>query len=460
MAHYQTESLFKYKFSNKQETKYIPMPPPNITGKLHMGHALFLALQDSLTRHYKSCGNETLWAPGLDHAGLATHAKIIEYQESSNCDYATASNHISITNKTTINNQIKQLGALPDWNLSTYTMDSEYQAFALDMLNILKEDNRISFDGKDYFLDISDLANELLQDINENNINIIPSTEANSLIHFLENIEPWCISRQIPWGIKLPFDETMSIDTWFNSSLWPIACLLKNPELIDKFYPAQLIETGADILFFWCARMLMMGNYMFKNQHRLGIKLSAKYPFKDIYLHGLIRDKHNKKFSKSLGNGIDPLDMIAKHGADALRMMLISKTGPAEDMKFNEADISAYKKFQNKIWNSAKFFAIYSEQYDIDYSDISLDDQPKLKEIQLEFIRLMNSYKFLEASRYIHHQYTDWFCQEWIEFHKERIQSGDKDTIIIGMNILEQMLAMINNFMPYICYEIKTKLLT
>lgn len=434
------------------------MPPPNITGKLHMGHALFLTIQDSLTRHYKSCGNETLWAPGLDHAGLATHAKIIEYQESSGCDYTTASDHILITNKTIINNQIKQLGALPDWNLSTYTMDSEYQDFALALLKILKEDDRISFDGKDYFLDISDLAKELLNDINESNINIIPLTEANSLIHFLENIEPWCISRQIPWGIKLPFDENMSIDTWFNSSLWPIACLLKNPDLIDKFYPAQLIETGADILFFWCARMLMMGNYMFKNQPRLGLKLSSKYPFKDIYLHGLIRDKHNKKFSKSLGNGIDPLDMISKHGADALRMTLISKTGPAEDMKFNEADISAYKKFQNKIWNSAKFFAIYADQYNIEYLDMSLDDQPKLKEIQLEFINLMNDYKFLEASRYIHHQYTNWFCQDWIEANKEKIQAGDIHTIILGMNILEQMLAMINNYMPYICYEIKTKL--
>lgn len=337
--------------------KYIPMPPPNITGKLHMGHALFLTIQDSLTRHYKSCGSETLWAPGLDHAGLATHAKIIEYQQANNCDYDTASEYISTTNKFIINSQIERIGALPDWEMSTYTMDDGYTSFALEILQLMNEDGRITKTKNDYYLNISDLANELLLDIKNKTIAIHPETEANGLINFLENIEPWCISRQIPWGITLPFDDSMSLDTWFNSSLWPIACLLKKPELISKFMPAQLIETGADILFFWCARMLMMGNYIFKNKNRLSkqLDINHKYPFYNIYLHGLIRDKHNRKFSKSLGNGIDPLDLISKYGADPLRMSLICKTGPAEDMKFNEADLSSYRKLQNKLWNCARF---------------------------------------------------------------------------------------------------------
>lgn len=435
------------------------MPPPNITGKLHMGHALFLSIQDSLTRHYKSCGNETLWSPGLDHAGLATHAKIIEYQNLHNCDYTTASDYISITNKTIINSQIQQMGALPDWALSTYTMDADYQALTLEILQLMYNDGRISFDGKDYNLDISDLASELLSDIKNGSINIIPSTETGSLIHFLENIEPWCISRQIPWGIKLPFDESMSLDTWFNSSLWPIGCLIKNPELLEKFYPAQLIETGADILFFWCSRMLMMCSYAYKNQNKLSISLHTKYPFKDIYLHGLIRDKHNRKFSKSLGNGIDPLDIISKYGTDPLRMMLMTKTGPAEDMKFNEADLSSYKKLQNKLWNAAKFFAINAEKCNISYSSIDIEDN-KLQEIQLEFIGYMNDYKFLEAGRFIHNKFTDWFCSYWIENNKATIQNGDTNKLLQGMNILEQFLAMLNNFMPYICYDIKTKLLS
>lgn len=449
--------------------KYIPMPPPNITGKLHMGHALFLTIQDSLNRFYKTCGYHTLWLPGLDHAGLATHDKITTYQLETSCSYNTASDYISSTHKHIILKQIKKLGALPDWDLLTYTMDDDYQDFALSILKLLWEDKRIYFKEGQFYLDIKDLALELKKDIENNTIHIIPDTEIGALFNFLDNIEDWCISRQIPWGIALPINEDMtfnlspehnhSIDTWFNSSLWPLACLLKKPELIQDFYPAQLIETGADILFFWCAKMLMMGNYIFKNQHRLNITIPTKYPFYDIYLHGLIRDKHNRKFSKSLGNGIDPLDLIDKYGADSLRLFIISRTGAAQDMKFNENDLPSFKKFMNKIWQASRFFSIYAEQYAFEKLPIDFTIYNKqLIDIQNQFISYMDSYRFLEASRFIQHEFKTWFCDQWIENNKLNIQNGNKETLEEGFFILQQLLILLYPFCPFITQEIFNEL--
>lgn len=442
------------------------MPPPNITGKLHMGHALFLTIQDSLTRFYKSCHHTTLWLPGLDHAGLATHDKIIAYQKEINCSYETASQYISSTHKEIILKQIQKMGALPDWDLLTYTMDTDYQEFTLSIIKLLNEDNLIYFKDGQFYIKLQDLAKELIHDINNETIKITPKTEIGSLLHFLNNIEDWCISRQIPWGSNLPLTQDLqfnpdfisgnSLDTWFNSSLWPIACLLKNPELIDKFYPAQLIETGADILFFWCARMLMMGNYIHKNQERLNMNIPSKYPFYDIYLHGLIRDKHNRKFSKSLGNGIDPLDMIDKYSADSLRLFLITRTGPAEDMKFNENDLLSYQKFMNKIWQASKFFSMYAEQYSIEKLNSSISfEHEKLKEIELQFINYMNKYQFIEAARFIQHEFKSWFCDNWIEENKKSIQEGNIKSIQEGIFLLEQMLCMLNPFCPFITSDIK-----
>lgn len=439
------------------------MPPPNITGKLHLGHALFLTIQDSLIRFYKMCGHKTLWLPGIDHAGLATHDKIIQYQEQTQCNYEQASKYIFNSHKDIIIKQIQKLGALPDWSLLTYTMDKDYQDFALKLFDLLNEDGRIYIHKNQYYLNIRDLAQELKKDIENEIIKIIPKTEIGALLNFLNNIEDWCISRQIPWGIPIPLDETKNntLDTWFNSSLWPIACLIKNPELIEKFYPATLIETGADILFFWCARMLMMGNYIYKNQERLGLFIKSKYPFYTIYLHGLIRDKQNRKFSKSLGNGIDPLEMIDKYGADTLRLFMISRTGPAEDMKFNENDLPATKKFMNKIWQSARFFSIYAQQAQMEkitFSTISFEIQnEELKQIEQQFIHHMDNYQFIEAARFIQSYFKQWFCDKWIEENKQEIQTLNREKIKEGICILDKMLAMLHPFCPYITSEIKSQ---
>lgn len=447
------------------------MPPPNITGKLHMGHALFLSLQDSLCRHYKNQGQECLWLPGLDHAGLATYEKIQSYQSSHGLTYDQASKILPSENKAKILEQIQKLGALPDWDHLQYTLDPIYEEFTLKILKSLFDDQRISYKEGNFYLDLNPEAKALAQAIREKKINIYPEYESKNLLPFLDSLDPWCISRQIPWGTKLPlfyqqgeitFDLNQEskecLDTWFNSSLWPLASLMKNPQLIEKFYPAFLIETGADILFFWCGKMLMMGLYLYNNQKKLSLNLNSPWAFKDIYLHGIIRDKKGQKFSKSLNNGIDPLEMIKKYGADATRLFLLTRTGPSEDILFNEQELITYKKFMNKIWQAGRFFSIYASKFQLEkmHSIPSLDqkDQEDLKRFQNHFNNLLKDYRFLESSRWIHSHFKEWFCDQWIENHKALIQAGDETTIRQGIYILHQTLAMIEPFCPFICQEI------
>ena len=450
-----TNSIFKYKYYKpKKSFKYIPMPPPNITGKLHLGHSLFLTLQDSLNRHYKTSGLDSLWIPGLDHAGIATHEKILELQNKTKKSYAESSFEIEKTHKNIILSQIEKMQALPDWNYLTYSLD--YNDFTIKIWQLLKEQGKILTKDGQYYLNFKFLAQELSEDIKNGIINIIPKKEIPSLLNFLENFEPWCISRQIPWGTKTP--DGYILDTWFNSSLWPIACLLQNNLPLDKYYPAELIETGADILFFWCAKMLMMGNYIYKNQELLGLRINSKYPFYNIYLHGIIRDKDGKKMSKSLGNGIDPLDLIKEYGSDSLRLFLATRTGPAEDILFDIETLKYTKQFMNKIWQSSRFLSIYAQKAQLLKLDENLlsFDCNELDEIQNYFCNLMSSFKFIEAATYIQNKYKHWFCDTWIEENKGLIHQLDNDTIIKGLFILDQMLSMINNFCPAICFEIKS----
>lgn len=410
------------------------MPPPNITGRLHMGHALFLTLQDALHRFYKNQGYQSLWLPGLDHAGLATHDKIIAYQKTNlNLSYEQAARAIETSHREIILHQITQMGALPDWDLLTYTLDIKYEEFTLKILKSLHEQGRISLQDGQIFLNLQDLAKQLAEDLRNGSFKIYPEYEIKNLLPFLDNMELWNISRQIPWGTKLPFkisqgqllwdpqgsDNLGSLDTWFNSSLYPLASLMQKPQLIEKFYPATLIETGADILFFWCAKMLMMSKYIYQQQSRLGLKLSSPYAFQEIYLHGLIRDKQGKKFSKTLGNGIDPLAMIQKYGADATRLFLATRSGPSEDILFNEADMITYKKFINKIWQAGRFFSIYAAQHELaklsQAPQLLAEETSKITEIQEIFAKHLQDYGFLQASRYIHAQFKDFLCDQWIE---------------------------------------------
>ena len=493
--------MYKLDYQSQNSSKFIPMPPPNITGKLHMGHALFLSIQDSLNRFYLSTHQKSLWLAGLDHAGLATYEKIIQYMENNACDdYETATKYIESTHSQIILKQIQQIGAIPySWDENNtpyiYTLNSIYQQFTLEVLNCLKEDGLIQYipsrdtnEPDNFALNINILAQELLMDIDNGLISITPKKEIGKLRNFLINIEEWNISRDISWGTKFPYDEQLnkietsnkSLDTWFNSSLYPIASLLTMwhddmgdikqqygsfQDLLDEYYPAELIETGADILFFWCAKMLMMCNYIYQNQDRISLlsncKIKQKYPFYKIYLHGLIRDKQNRKFSKSLGNGIDPLDLIDEYKQqypiqDGVRWTLMTKTGAAEDMKFSTNDNQLFSSFKlmNKIWNAGRFFYGYCEQNNYQFNmenlnPIKNDDYDKIQNIMEQFVTNMNNFNFLITAKDLEHQFKSWFCDIWIEENKKQIQNGDNIVLQQGMYIYLQFIIMFSCFCPF-----------
>jgi valyl-tRNA synthetase len=190
-----------------EKTFFIPMPPPNITGKLHLGHALFLTLQDILIRYHRIQGDSTLWLPGTDHAGLATHDKILQYFKNNGLSYDKNTylekgwdwkdEHHSI-----ITSQIKKMGASCDWSRERFTLDTQYQNSCIEALKLCKD--IIYYEDGQWFLDMKSFAQDLIFAIENKEINIIPATETGQLLNFLRNIEPWCISRQIWWGQQLP----------------------------------------------------------------------------------------------------------------------------------------------------------------------------------------------------------------------------------------------------------------
>lgn len=458
-THFDTPSCFLY-HSKNNKNQFIPMPPPNITGKLHMGHALFLSLQDAKHRFLKNQGYNSLWAPGLDHAGIATYEKILEYKKKTGLGFNQASLEIEKTHKAKILEQIKSMGSLPDWRFYTYTLD--YEEFTYTILDKFKEEGLLYFDGDQWCLNMESLAKELLEDINQGHFKISPDYSFKNLIPFLEKIEPWKISRKIEWGTIFPYqlidgeiikceDKELRLDTWFNSSLF-IFGILKNQKDLDSFYPANLIETGGDILFFWCARMLMMSLFIHKHQDSLGLDIKSKYCFDKIYLHGIIRDNNGEKFSKSLGNGIDPLDMIRKYGADATRLFLLTRSGAGEDIIFDEKDLGTYAKFINKIYQSARFLSINADKAGLNKLSIRASSNIKFLAIKEKFIEFMEEDKYLEASRFIHSQYKSFFCDEYLEENKRGIWDLDKEKIEESIYLMIGLLGLLEPFCPHICH--------
>lgn len=433
------------------------MPPPNITGKLHLGHALFLTIQDSIARYQALEGRDTLWLPGTDHAGLATHQKIIEQLPALHTkeEYQNAAWQWTDTHRATITNQMRAMGASCDWSRERFTIDKEYQASTIEALRRC-ESLLYQKDGQ-WYLDMTNEAKLLIKAIECDDIDIEPIGDKKQLLNFLYNIEPWCISRQIPWGQTMPIwqlgakhciaateEEAESLlgigctqisdtfDTWFTSSLWPFATLGWPEKTSDyeRYYPAQIIETADDILFFWCARMLMMGRIC-----------TGIYPFKKIYLHGIIRDKKGQKMSKSLGNGIDPLDIIDKYGADCLRWSLITHCYAGQDMKISEQDFLASSKFMNKIWQAGRFFDRYNTGF-------------TYTEHQYEFDFQLGDYQFAQNAQALQHLFKHDFCDKWIEDHKAAIQAGDQSIIDLGLSIYTDFLRIFYIFMPHMSSQL------
>lgn len=453
------------------------MPPPNITGKLHLGHALFLTLQDTLTRYHRQCGEDTLWLPGTDHAGLATDAKIQDYFSSINKtptkeEYLEKAwswkddFHLQITN------QIKAMGASCDWSREKFTLDENYLKSSTFALNLCKEAGILYQKENQWYLDMSDLAKELLLALNEGEIKIEPESGANTLKHFLNNIEPWCISRQILWGQQIPIfyakndsnqywlahtideatlisgltcDELIqdsdTLDTWFLSSLWPFATLgwPNNTDDYHKYYPANIIETADDIIFFWCARMLMMGKLC-----------TQQWAFKKIYLHGIIRDANGIKMAKGLGNGIDPLEIIEEYGCDSLRWTLASKCNAGHDSKIAMDDIKSSSQFMNKLWQSGRFILGHCSKMNLSEKDLEDISWKPLDDFEKNYHIYLQNEQFLQASTELQFLFKHEFCDKWIEQNKSFLYDNNIQIAKEGLTIFKRLLLLFHPFIPFI----------
>ncbi|HUC89131.1 MAG TPA: valine--tRNA ligase [Candidatus Paceibacterota bacterium] len=315
----------------------------------------------------------------------------------------------------------------------------------------------------------------MLEPVRNSQIKILPDRFEKVYFNWIENLRDWCISRQIWYGHRIPVwyreDKTYcgieapsgdgwqqdedTLDTWFSSGLWTFSTLgwpdTKAPDL-KAYHPTTVLETGYDIIFFWVARMILMSTY-----------IMGEIPFETVYLHGLIRDVKGRKMTKSLGNVIDPLDVIRKYGADAVRMSLIIGTGPGNDSKMSEDKIRAYKNYANKLWNIARFVLSNAEdiKYDENFENYSKKDLELMEERHLmleDITKDINDFRFYLAGEKLY-QYT-WsrFADVIIEDSKKIFENGAAEEIISRkqflIHTLCKIIACLHPFMPFVTEEI------
>lgn len=308
-----------------------------------------------------------------------------------------------------------------------------------------------------WFIKAKPLAGPAIKAVKEGRIKILPKRFEKTYFHWMENIKDWCISRQIWWGHKIPIEgENDVLDTWFSSGLWPFATLgwPKKTEDFKYFYPTTLLETGYDILFFWVARMIMMGYAM-----------TGEAPFTTVYLHGLVRDIQGRKMSKSLGNVIDPVEYIEKYGADALRMALVVGTTPGNDSKISEEKVIGYRNFANKVWNIARFVLADERisNFHFPISNKNKDDEWILEELKKsteKVTQALNKYQLSPAGEEIYDFIWHKFADIYIEKTKTRIgnwkmengkSDADAQAAISTLHyVLDQSLRLLHPFMPFV----------
>ncbi len=679
------KGLFKPKKTKFKKYFSIVIPPPNVTGKLHMGHALNNSLQDVLVRFYRMKGFETLWQPGTDHAGIATQAVVEKNLQKKGIKKNDLGREKFIEevwkwkddSGQIILDQLKKLGCSCDWSRTRFTMDKDlskavikvfvdlynhkliykdkklvnwdthlqtaisdleviqkdvqsqlyyidYQlensetkitiattrpetmmgdtAVAvnpkdtrylnligknvkipmvnrtvkiiadhyadpeqgsgavkitpahdfndyevgkrnnLDIINIFEKNGKINKNGikefvgldrfearkllikqlkengnlvkvetiknkvpygdrsnsiieplltEQWFVDAKKLSKKPIKIVNDNKTSFFPNSWTKTFFLWMKNIEPWCISRQIWWGHRIPawYDdnnnifvaenekdalilaskknkhkkfklkqETDVLDTWFSSALWPFATLgwpIKTKEFL-KFYPTSVLVTGFDIIFFWVARMLMMGNYFNKQT-----------PFYKVYVHALVRDEKGQKMSKSKGNVIDPLELISEYGADSLRFTLISMASPGRDVKLSRDRVTGNRNFITKIWSANNFLKL---------NNCKLDKKVNLQSIKLpinqwifnEFIKTQNLitknieiFRFDEAAKnayqFVWHSYCDWY----LEFLKPVFNSKNKALVneakAFSSFMMANILKILHPFIPFFTETVWSK---
>ena len=662
----------------------IMMPPPNVTGSLHMGHALTFTLQDVLIRYHRMRGYDALWQPGMDHAGIATQmvverklaAEGINRRDLGRDKFVEKIWEWKAESGGMIEHQQRHLGASADWPRSRFTMDEglseavrkvfvklhkdgliyrdkrlvnwdpklltaisdleveqkeqtgkmwnlhypvvgeegrsitvattrpetmlgdmavavhpddeRYQDLVgkmvllplvgreipiiadsysdpekgtgavkitpahdfndfevgkrhnLEMVNIFDQHAALNenvpeayqgldrFDARDkilsdlealglvgdiednqmtvphgdrsgvviepwlmdqWYVDAARLAAPSIKAVEEGRTRFVPERWSKTYFEWMNNIQPWCVSRQLWWGHRIPawygpdgtpfveLDEATAqaaanayyghdveiiqdddvLDTWFSSALWPFTTIGWPEETAElkRYYPGNVLVTGFDIIFFWVARMMMMGVYF----------MGGEVPFKDVYIHALVRDEKGQKMSKSKGNVLDPLDLTATYGADALRFTLTAMAAQGRDLKLSINRIESYRNFATKIWNAARFLEFNELQgqthADFDLSSASLPVNRwiinKLSKAADGVAKSIDAYRFNEAADQIYHFIWNDYCDWYLEFIKPVLKDSE-ETQKTAVAVLRAALHILHPMMPFITEELNEKI--
>ncbi len=329
-----------------------------------------------------------------------------------------------------------------------------------------------------WFVKMKPLAKEAIEVVKDGRVKFVPDRFSKTYLHWMENVHDWCISRQLWWGHQIPayycedcgemtvskenvrtcpkcgstkiHQEEDVLDTWFSSALWPFSTMGwpdKTPEL-DYFYPTSVLVTGYDIIFFWVARMIFSGMEHMK-----------KEPFKTVYIHGLVRDAQGRKMSKSLGNGIDPMEIIDQYGADALRFTLITGNSPGNDMRFSIERVEASRNFANKIWNASRFIQMNLTIDEVKLpKELSIEDKwilSKFNTVVKEVTENIDRYELGIAAQKLYDFIWDVFCDWYIELVKPKLQNKEdltecEKTQSVLCHVLSETMKLLHPFMPFI----------
>ena len=342
--------------------------------------------------------------------------------------------------------------------------------------------------SKQWFVKMETLAKPAIEAVRDGRIEFVPARFTKIYENWLENIRDWCISRQLWWGHRIPAwycedcgkthvsrtdlmecphchsknlrqDEDV-LDTWFSSGLWPFETFgwPEETEDLKHFYPTSTLVTGYDIIFFWVARMIMMG-----------LEFGKDIPFRHVFIHGLVRDSQGRKMSKSLGNGIDPMEVIEKYGADSLRFMLITGNTPGNDMRFYDERVESARNFANKLWNASRYMLMNLEGFDKSFkpeaADYTLADRwilSRYARTVRDVTENLDKFELGEAGRMIYEFIWNEFCDWYIELTKARLYDKENararnTALYVLSHVLEGTLRLLHPFMPFITEEIWQK---